>query len=196
MAEEIEINMRALIGGIIGGLIASSYAFGPLLMSLLGFDPITSLLIVKYWIYLIIIGGMVALVLSFSIARKSISLSKSGILTSIVSFGLIFVIGVYGLTPLLASIVYGDTQQEIINGNYKVLTLSIPGMVCSGCAASIQGALKNTDGVVDAKVTLSNKQAVVTYDPAVTTKERIVNLEIFTSIYPATIIKEEDWKGG
>ncbi len=111
------------------------------------------------------------------------------------SVGLVFVLGVYALTPLLAPLVYGNTQKEIINGDYKVLTLSIPGMVCSGCAASIQGALKNTDGVVDAKVTLSDKQAIVTYDPSVTTKEKIVNLEIFTSIYPATIIKEEDWKG-
>lgn len=196
MAEEIEINGKALAGGIIGGLIASSYAFGPLIMSLLGFNPVTSSLIVKYWIYVIITGVIVALIMSFSTTQKNISLLKSGILTSLVSFGLIFVIGVYALTPLLAPVVYGNTQQEITNGDYKVLTLSIPGMVCAGCSATIEGALKNTDGVVDAKVTLSNKQAVVIYEPAITTKEDIVNLEIFTSIYPATIIKEEDWKGG
>lgn len=108
---------------------------------------------------------------------------------------MIFLLGVYALTPVLSSVVYGSEQQEITNGDYKVLTLSIPGMVCSGCSASIQGALKNTEGVVDASVTLSNKQGVVIYDPSITTKEKIVNLEIFTSIYPATIIKEEDWQG-
>lgn len=196
MTEEIEINMKALIGGIIGGVIASFYAFGPLIMSLLGFDVVTSLIVVKYWIYLIIFGAIIALVFSLSTHKKSISLSKSGILISAVSFALIFVLGVFVLTPSLASVVYGgETQQKITNGDYKVLTLSIPGMVCSGCAASIQGALKNTEGVVDASVTLSNKQGVVIYDPSITTKEKIVNLEIFTSIYPATIIKEEDWQG-
>jgi len=195
MTEEIEINMKALIGGIIGGVIASFYAFGPLIMSFLGFDVVTSLIVVKYWIYLIILGIVVALVFSFSTTKKTISFSKSGIITSVISFGFIFVLGVYALTPVLSSVVYGSEQQEIINGDYKVLTLSIPGMVCSGCAASIQGALKNTEGVVDASVTLSNKQGVVIYDPSITTKEKIVNLEIFTSIYPATIIKEEDWQG-
>ncbi len=194
MAKEIEINIKALIGGIVGGLTASFFAFGPLIMSLLGFDAVTSLTVVKYWMYLIITGVIVALAFPFSTRKKSISLSKSGILTSLVSFGLIFIIGVYGLTPILAPLVSGNTRQEITNGNYKVLTLSIPGMVCSGCAASIQGALKNTNGVIDASVTLSNKQAIVIYDPSITTKEKIVNLEIFTSIYPATIIKDGDWK--
>jgi len=195
MTEEIEINMKALSGGIIGGVIASFYAFGPLILSFLGVDVVTSLIVVKYWIYLIILGIVVALVFSFSAPKKTISFSKSGIITSVISFCLIFVLGVYVFTPVLSLVVYGSEQQEIINGDYKVLTLSIPGMVCSGCAASIQGALKNTEGVVDASVTLSNKQCVVIYDPSITTKEKIVNLEIFTSIYPATIIKEEDWQG-
>jgi copper chaperone CopZ len=196
MSEEIEINAKSLVGGIAGGLVASSYALAPTIMNLLGFNPVTSAQIVKYWVYLIVAGGIIALIFSFARVKGSISFSKSSALTSILSFGFVFVISVYILTPLVTPLVYGDTQAKIIeeNKNYKVLTLSIPNMVCSGCAGSIQQVLNKAPGIVDAKVTLSNKQAVVIYDPSIATKEKIANLEIFTSIYPATIIKDEDYK--
>lgn len=196
MAEEVEINSIALIGGIAGGLIASSYALVPIIMNLLGFNPVASAQIVKYWIYLIVAGGIIALIFSFARVKGTFSFSKSSALTSILSFAFIFVISVYVLTPLITPIVYGNPQTKVIeeNKNYKVLTLSIPNMVCSGCAGSIQQVLNKAPGIIDAKVTLSNKQAVVIYDPSTTTKEKVANLEIFTSIYPATIVKDEDYK--
>ncbi|MEW5961693.1 MAG: heavy metal-associated domain-containing protein, partial [Chloroflexota bacterium] len=46
------------------------------------------------------------------------------------------------------------------------LTLTIRGMTCAGCAASVQQALRELPGVHQAVVQLSTKQAQVTFDPA------------------------------
>ncbi len=48
----------------------------------------------------------------------------------------------------------------------KVATIQVQGMSCGGCAATVASALKQVDGVSDARVSYEQGQAVVTYDPA------------------------------
>lgn len=48
------------------------------------------------------------------------------------------------------------------------LTLSIGGMTCAGCAASVEGALKRLNGVVDAGVNIATERASLTFIPGVT----------------------------
>lgn len=45
-------------------------------------------------------------------------------------------------------------------------TLDVQGMSCGACAGHITRALQALDGVQNAQVSLADKQAVVTYDPA------------------------------
>ena len=49
----------------------------------------------------------------------------------------------------------------------KTVTLKIEGMSCKGCAMGTQGALEKVAGVESAKVSFSDKQAVVVCADAV-----------------------------
>jgi Cu+-exporting ATPase len=52
--------------------------------------------------------------------------------------------------------------------------IPVQGMTCAACQASVQRALQRQPGVVDASVNLMMKNAAVTYDPAVTRPEALV----------------------
>ncbi|SHE61283.1 Copper chaperone CopZ [Fodinibius roseus] len=51
------------------------------------------------------------------------------------------------------------------------IDINISGMSCSGCAASVQQALDNIDGVKEAAVDLENNSASVTYNPNAITED-------------------------
>jgi len=52
--------------------------------------------------------------------------------------------------------------------------IPVEGMTCAACQASVQKALQRQPGVLDASVNLMMKNAAVTYDPAVTRPEALV----------------------
>ncbi|HET9211310.1 MAG TPA: heavy metal translocating P-type ATPase [Thermoanaerobaculia bacterium] len=52
--------------------------------------------------------------------------------------------------------------------------IPVQGMTCAACQASVQKALQRQPGVLDASVNLMMKNAAVTYDPAVTRPEALV----------------------
>ncbi len=54
------------------------------------------------------------------------------------------------------------------------VTLDLEGMTCASCAMRIEKGLKKVPGVKDASVNLATEQAAVTYDPAQTNLEQMV----------------------
>ncbi len=54
------------------------------------------------------------------------------------------------------------------------IDIPVEGMTCAACQASVQKALQRQPGVLDAAVNLMMKNAAVTYDPAVTRPEALV----------------------
>lgn len=52
-------------------------------------------------------------------------------------------------------------------------TLTIKGMTCGGCVATVKLKLKKTKGVLAYEVSLDKGEADVTYDPALTNPEAI-----------------------
>ena len=50
----------------------------------------------------------------------------------------------------------------------KTIDLPVEGMSCAGCAASVEAALRRTPGVQDAAISLAEKSARASYDPAKT----------------------------
>ena len=48
----------------------------------------------------------------------------------------------------------------------KTIDLPVEGMSCAGCAASVEAALRRTPGVHEAAISLAEKRARVSYDPA------------------------------
>jgi Cu+-exporting ATPase len=54
------------------------------------------------------------------------------------------------------------------------ITFPVSGMTCAGCQAGVQKALERTPGVLQANVNLMTQSAAVTYDPAATRPEALV----------------------
>ena len=55
------------------------------------------------------------------------------------------------------------------------LTIPVQGMTCAACSARVQRTLERTPGVSGANVNLMTGSATVSYDPASTTPERLVD---------------------
>ncbi len=84
----------------------------------------------------------------------------------------------------------GDKQQ--ISANARKLELTVPGMFCAGCKASVEGYLSSVPGVeyVEARLT-PQKSATVIYNPDTITKEEIVKNQVFDTYGPAGVISDE-----
>ena len=68
--------------------------------------------------------------------------------------------------------------------------LHIDGMTCGSCATAVKQVLKKVDGVKDARVSYEEKKAVVTYDAAKVTAERIAGtVSEKLPTYKATVMK-------
>jgi len=48
----------------------------------------------------------------------------------------------------------------------ETMTLDVKGMSCGHCKSSVEGALKNLEGVTDVEVNLNTGKVDVTYDDA------------------------------
>lgn len=68
----------------------------------------------------------------------------------------------------------------------RKVTVSVQGMTCAACQSRVQRVLENEPGVVDASVQLMLKQAMITYDPAVTSEMSLVDAISGTG-YEATL---------
>ena len=58
--------------------------------------------------------------------------------------------------------------------NAATLKVKIASMDCAACAVNIQRALRKEEGVARAEVVFKTKEAMIEYDPARTSPERIV----------------------
>jgi len=67
-------------------------------------------------------------------------------------------------------------------------TLHIEGMTCAGCETAVKLVLKKTPGVVSAKVSYEEKRAVVTYDAAKTTPQKIAAAVADALSYKVTVV--------
>jgi len=72
----------------------------------------------------------------------------------------------------------------------KVATLHIEGMTCGSCATAVKRVLTKVDGVKAATVSYEKNSAVVTYEPAKVTPEKIARtVEEKLPTYKAKVIK-------
>lgn len=66
----------------------------------------------------------------------------------------------------------GDIQEQ--TGGTCRATFALEGMTCASCAMRIEKGLKKVPGVMDAQVNLATERATVTYDPAQTGPEPMI----------------------
>lgn len=78
-------------------------------------------------------------------------------------------------------------------GPSERIDLPITGMTCAACAARIERSLGKAEGVAEAAVNLATERASVTFDPAVTSVDRIVETirdTGYDAIVPSPEVKE------
>lgn len=60
-----------------------------------------------------------------------------------------------------------------VSAAIRTVTLRVKGMTCSGCATSVEKALKSTEGVESVKVSFERGKAVVKYDDQKVTVDKL-----------------------
>ncbi|ADV65927.1 heavy metal translocating P-type ATPase [Deinococcus maricopensis] len=66
------------------------------------------------------------------------------------------------------------------------IDIGVTGMTCASCTARVERGLKKVEGVQDANVNLATERATVTYDPALTTPQALLDKVRDTGYEPVT----------
>ena len=203
--------------GAISGILASLCCIGPLVVVLFGLGSISfALSISQYRPYFLGLGflfmiGAIFLHLNKKsktcgmncLSIEGIKKEKIFLISTILSMVVIYILAIYVLVPAISPTIYNSMIQNPIvqagstlnqineNLDLRILDLKISGMTCTGCSSGIQSILQSLDGVVEAKVSYSEGNGEVKYNPKKITKEQIVNSEAFTNQYSAEIISDE-----
>src|SRR6266478_4133930 len=75
--------------------------------------------------------------------------------------------------------------------NVASLKVKVPSMDCAACAVNIQRALRKEEGVARAEVIFKTKEAVIEYDPARISPDRIVKVINETGFKAEPLAKKE-----
>lgn len=99
-------------------------------------------------------------------------------------------IGTLGPTAVLAAPASHNTSARGVGAPIAVdtVTLHIEGMTCGGCTLATRKVLEGLDGVHKAEVSYEKKRAVVTFDPARVTVDRMI-AAVATLKYTATVVR-------
>lgn len=68
----------------------------------------------------------------------------------------------------------------------KTVTLSVPGMNCEACPITVRKALEKVPGVTNVKATYEPKEAVVSFDDAKTSVEKLTQATKHAG-YPSSV---------
>jgi mercuric ion transport protein len=69
----------------------------------------------------------------------------------------------------------GDATHETAPAAKATTTLEVRGMTCAGCETTVRLALERAPGVVSASASFARGEALVEYDPALTTPETLAH---------------------
>ncbi len=64
-----------------------------------------------------------------------------------------------------------QTVIQVAPENLVSLSFDVEGMTCTGCESSVEGSLKNMEGVVEAKASHETGKAMVEFDKTLVTAE-------------------------
>lgn len=68
----------------------------------------------------------------------------------------------------------------------QTITLSVPGMTCAACPITVKKALTKVEGVSQVDVSIDQREAVVTFDDAKTTVQKLTEATTNAG-YPSSI---------
>ncbi len=188
----LNIDMTALIGGALGGLIATSWNILPLLAganltgAAMQFRPVL--------IGIGLIIGVGAMLSSARYVDGAFTVSRGSVASVLAVFVLFGSIG-YAAAPAALSLSGSSGADQLDNAGLRVATLTVDGMVCQGCRLTVKNYLRSMAGTRKVSIDLSTQQATVIYDPEMTSKEAFVNADVFKGAYSATLVSDRRYDG-
>ena len=84
------------------------------------------------------------------------------------------------------ALVLAATLSSMAMAAVQTVTLDVPGMTCSSCPITVKKALSKVDGVQQVKASFEKREAVVTFDDAKTSVEKLSRASANAG-YPATL---------
>lgn len=100
----------------------------------------------------------------------------------------------FGAQVLDTSLLGAKEPSQAVDSEEKsallVTTIAIGGMTCGACTSSVQGALRNADGVLQSNISLLAERAVVVHDSTVLPPSKITEL-IEDAGFDASVVSSE-----
>ena len=85
------------------------------------------------------------------------------------SFAILFILQTF----FIACSGSNSNQTGLNGGEIKSIEISIEGMSCMSCVANVKKKLTSIEGVMEAHVSLQDKNATIKYDPEKVTAEQL-----------------------
>ncbi len=182
------LQKASLGGSILAAITASLCCIGPLVAVLLGAGGFAASAAFEKWrpVFLGITFALLALAWYLTYRKPKVACDEgSACATKPVSkwnkVALWFATSVVLVTaafPGLSSAILRGTQSNarvaVADANSAVLKVKIPSMDCAACAVSIQTKLRRLAGIATAQVNYDTKEAVLQYDAAKLSPEKII----------------------
>lgn len=86
------------------------------------------------------------------------------------------------VAPLIGLVLFSSSALAAV----KTVTLSVPGMYCEVCPITVKKALQKVPGVTKVDVSFEKKEAVVTFDDAKATIDKLQDAT-FEAGYPSEV---------
>jgi mercuric ion transport protein len=175
--------MKAKQAGILSAVLAATCCIGPLLLVAIGLGSGAVFVGRYHWFFLI--GGLAVLTSAWAkylrqktvcdCEHKPMDGRRSGMLTLLLVT--VLVLGFAGLNisryVFANAPVSAQTETRLANGLNRVV-IPVEGMSCVTCEIAVRHALRRTDGVQSAHVSVATKTATVDYEPAKTNPGQLV----------------------
>jgi mercuric ion transport protein len=183
-----EDKQNVVIGAsVLTAITASLCCIGPLVAVLLGAGGFAASAVFEKWrpVFLIVTFGLLALAWYLTYRKPKTACAEGSACATkpvaqwnkVVLWLATGVVLVTAAFPRLSSAILRGTQSNapvVTDANSAVLKVKIPSMDCAACAVSIQTKLRKQTGVVTAQVSYDTKEAVVQYDAAKLSPEKII----------------------
>jgi mercuric ion binding protein len=92
------------------------------------------------------------------------------------------------LVALVALVALAATLATPAWAAVQTVTLSVPGMTCAACPITVKKALTKVEGVSQVDVSFDKREAVVTFDDAKTTVQKLTEATTNAG-YPSSAVR-------
>lgn len=173
----------SLAGGVFAGVAASLCCIGPLVSLGLGLGSFAAAAWFAQWRPVLLAMTFALLGLAWYLAYRrpaaaahgaACSPSQSRIARISLWTGTILAVAAAVYPSLPAA--YNRIKPTTVSAADAKFSVLIPSMDCPPCAAGIAASLAHAPGVKEAVVTYATKQAILVYDPQVTSQDQLLAL--------------------